>query len=108
MAVLTTISVVVGAWCAAGIVTAVLYAVVRGRRVRRQRAMAAALEGPAGSAARTPAAVAVEVTAAGHDAETEVPAQAARPEPAARDVGPVGPTGPTGPTGPAEPAQAEV
>ncbi|MFD7559134.1 hypothetical protein ACFV9E_31950, partial [Streptomyces sp. NPDC059835] len=87
---------------------AALYAVVRGRRVRRQRAMAAALEGRAGAAATTPAA---KDTPAGQGAGTEVPARAARPEPAARGaepVGPTGPTGPTGPSGPAEPAQAEV
>ncbi|MFB6613870.1 hypothetical protein ACFCV9_06600 [Streptomyces sp. NPDC056367] len=54
MAVLTTISVVLGAWCAAGIMTAALYAAVRGRRIRRQRAMASALEGPVAGPAKAP------------------------------------------------------
>ncbi|MEU7605331.1 hypothetical protein [Streptomyces sp. NPDC041003] len=42
MAVLTTIAVILGAWCAAAVATAALYAVLRARHVRRQRARAAA------------------------------------------------------------------
>ncbi|WP_327411973.1 hypothetical protein [Streptomyces sp. NBC_01233] len=41
MAVLTTIAVILGAWCAAAVATAALYAVLRARHVRRQRARAA-------------------------------------------------------------------
>ncbi|MER6200257.1 hypothetical protein ABT234_23150 [Streptomyces sp. NPDC001586] len=42
MAVLTTIAVIFGAWCAAGVATAALYAVLRARHVRRQRALVSA------------------------------------------------------------------
>ncbi|MEV7520481.1 hypothetical protein [Streptomyces sp. NPDC091371] len=45
MSVLPTIAVVLAVWCAAGLVTAALYAALRGRHVRRQRAAAAALGG---------------------------------------------------------------
>ncbi|MFJ8011499.1 hypothetical protein [Streptomyces sp. NPDC096339] len=91
MAVLTTISVVLGAWCAAGIMTAALYAAVRGRRVRRQRAMAAALEGTVGVPGQTQAsevtqaapvaqaAEPAEATDTGHAAQALEPAQAAQP-----------------------------
>ncbi|MFD9369454.1 hypothetical protein ACFWA6_17405 [Streptomyces sp. NPDC060020] len=64
MAVLTTIAVILGAWCAAGVATAALYAVLRARHVRRQRALASAPEGTvcprdaptAGSGDRSPSA----------------------------------------------------
>ncbi|WP_404962240.1 hypothetical protein [Streptomyces sp. 147326] len=45
MAVLTTIAVILGAWCAAGVATAALYAALRARHVRRQRARAAKTDG---------------------------------------------------------------
>ncbi|MFI5764953.1 hypothetical protein ACIA8F_29000 [Streptomyces sp. NPDC051563] len=41
MAVLSTILVVLGAWCAASVVTAALYTVLRRLHVRQQRASAA-------------------------------------------------------------------
>ncbi|MFJ6754577.1 MULTISPECIES: hypothetical protein [unclassified Streptomyces] len=45
MAVLTTIAVILGAWCAAALATAALYVVLRARHVRRQRARAAETDG---------------------------------------------------------------
>ncbi|MEV7443294.1 hypothetical protein AB0O22_19515 [Streptomyces sp. NPDC091204] len=63
MAVLTTIAVILGAWCAAGVATAALYAVLRARHVRRRQARASATEGTgcrcaatAGSGDRSPSA----------------------------------------------------
>ncbi|WP_030719728.1 hypothetical protein [Streptomyces sp. NRRL F-2580] len=53
MAVLTTIAVILGAWCAVGVATAALYAVLRARHVRRQRALASAPEGTVCRCART-------------------------------------------------------
>ncbi|MFZ3474699.1 hypothetical protein ACODT3_02575 [Streptomyces sp. 4.24] len=38
MALLTTLAVILVVWCAAGLATATLYAAVRTRHVRRQRA----------------------------------------------------------------------
>ncbi|MGW0748781.1 hypothetical protein [Streptomyces sp. NPDC002587] len=55
MAVLTTIVVVLGAWCAVSVVTAALYAAVRGRHVRRQRTVATVLDGAARPYASAPA-----------------------------------------------------
>ncbi|MFD3696938.1 hypothetical protein ACFWUZ_12425 [Streptomyces sp. NPDC058646] len=40
MAALTTIAVVLGAWCAASVITAALYSALRCRQVRRQRELA--------------------------------------------------------------------
>ncbi|MEU9084005.1 hypothetical protein [Streptomyces sp. NPDC048357] len=53
MAVLTTIAVILGAWCAAGVATAALYAVLRARHVRRQRALASTPDGAACRCAST-------------------------------------------------------
>ncbi|WP_411102942.1 hypothetical protein [Streptomyces sp. cmx-4-9] len=47
MAVLTTLAVVLGAWCAASIMTAALYTALRSHQVRRQRATACAVPGGA-------------------------------------------------------------
>ncbi|MFE9629552.1 hypothetical protein [Streptomyces sp. NPDC006463] len=51
MAVLTTIVVVLGAWCAVSVITAALYSAVRACHVRRQRAMASVLDRTAGRCA---------------------------------------------------------
>ncbi|WP_329389305.1 hypothetical protein OG625_35820 [Streptomyces sp. NBC_01351] len=55
MSVLPTIAVVLAAWFAAGLVVAALYAAVRGRHVRRQRAAASALDGAAAGGPCAPA-----------------------------------------------------
>ncbi|WP_328929596.1 hypothetical protein OG429_36840 [Streptomyces sp. NBC_00190] len=47
MAVLTTIVVVLGAWCATSVITAALYTAVRTRHIRRQRATGSVLDGAA-------------------------------------------------------------
>ncbi|MEU9374211.1 hypothetical protein AB0D94_10615 [Streptomyces sp. NPDC048255] len=51
MAVLTTIALILGAWCAASVVTAALYAALRSHQVRRQRAVASALGATVGRCA---------------------------------------------------------
>ncbi|MFE4636891.1 hypothetical protein ACFRJ1_26380 [Streptomyces sp. NPDC056773] len=52
MAVLRTILMILGAWCAAGVLTAGLYAALRRLHVRRQRAAAAVRPGGPVAAAR--------------------------------------------------------
>lgn len=50
MAVLTTLAVVLAAWCAASLMTAALYTALRTHQVRRQRALAST--GPCAVAGR--------------------------------------------------------
>ncbi|MCP3757907.1 hypothetical protein [Streptomyces sp. TBY4] len=50
MAVLSTILMILGAWCAAGVLTAGLYAALRRLHVRRQRAAAVRPGGPVAAA----------------------------------------------------------
>lgn len=46
MALLTTIALVLAAWCVAGVATAALYSVLRTRQIRRQRTLSPAGHSP--------------------------------------------------------------